>query len=92
MYGSFHSQSCFAKGSKFTIAGVGSHAGVGDRRLSCMREEFEGDLWFRLEREIGRNAAVTAAFLEFVTCGPVSWETHFTAKGSGELVSVVVLT
>jgi hypothetical protein len=81
-----------AKGSKFTIAGVGPHAGVGDRRLACTCEKFERDLWFCPEREVLRNAAVTAAFLELVACGPVSRKVDFTAKRPGELIGVVVVT
>jgi hypothetical protein len=39
-----------------------------------------------------RNAAVLAAFLELITCRPVSWEIDFTAKRPGELIGVVVVT
>jgi hypothetical protein len=63
---------------------------VGDRRLSCTREEFERNLWFRPKGALTRNAAVTAAFLELIACCPVPWQVDFTPKRPGELISVVV--
>jgi hypothetical protein len=65
---------------------------VGDRRLSGTPKKFECNIWLCPKGKVLRNAAVPAAFLEFVTCRPILWKIYLTAKRPSELIGIVVIT